>query len=172
MAQDATLGGPYVGAQMGWGQRSTDFDLEDMGGDDDFDVSRDGLDYGVFAGYDMPLGTNFLVGVEGGIGFGGKTLHASPSADIETSINPKWNWDVSARAGFLASPNLLVYGRAGYGAERVKTSLVSTDPAVPDLSDTSWSDGLLYGGGVEYGLNEAASIRAEYRHRDMDGGYA
>lgn len=171
LAQDATIGGAFVGGQIGWGKRSVDLDFG-LPGVQDFERNRDGIDYGVFAGYDYGVGNNVIVGVEAGIGFGGKTLRGTPVAGLTAEIDPKWNYDVSARAGFLATPNLLVYGRLGYGAERTRVSTVSTIEGVASASDKGWSDGILYGGGLEYGLNEAASIRTEYRHRDMDGGYA
>lgn len=171
LAQDATIGGAFVGGQIGWGKRSVDLDFG-LPGVQDFERNRDGIDYGVFAGYDYGVGNNVIVGVEAGIGFGGKTLRGTPVAGLTAEIDPKWNYDVSARAGFLATPNLLVYGRLGYGAERTRVSTVSTIEGVGSASDKGWSDGILYGGGLEYGLNEAASIRTEYRHRDMDGGYA
>jgi len=170
-AQDAAIGGAFVGGQIGWGKRSVDLDFG-LPGVADFDKSRDGIDYGVFAGYDYGVGSNVIVGVEAGIGFGGKTLRDTPVAGLTAEIDPKWNYDVSARAGVLATPNLLVYGRLGYGAERTRVSTVSTLQGVTSASEKGWSDGLIYGGGLEYGLNEAASIRTEYRHRDMDGGYA
>lgn len=172
LAQDAgALGGAFVGGQIGWGKRSVDLDFG-LPGVEDFDKSRDGIDYGIFAGYDYGVGSNLIVGVEAGIGFGGKTLRDTPVAGLTAEIDPKWNYDVSARAGVLATPNLLIYGRLGYGAERTRVSTVSTIPGVSSESEKGWSDGLLYGGGLEYGLNESASIRTEYRHRDMDGGYA
>jgi outer membrane immunogenic protein len=172
LAQDAgTLGGAYVGGQIGWGKRSVDIDYN-LPGLADFDESRSGIDYGVFAGYDAGIGSNFLVGVEAGLGFGGKTLRGAPAAGIATSVNPSWNYDISARAGVLASPNLLIYGRLGYGAERVRTTVTSTVQGVDSVSDKGWSNGLLWGAGLEYGINESASIRTEYRHRDMDGSYA
>ncbi|MBW7945309.1 MAG: porin family protein [Sphingomonadaceae bacterium] len=171
LAQDATIGGAFVGGQIGWGKRSVDLDFG-LPGVQDFERNRDGIDYGVFAGYDYGVGNNVIVGVEAGIGFGGKTLRGTPVAGLTAEIDPKWNYDVSARAGFLATPNLLVYGRLGYGAERTRVSTVSTIEGVASASDKGWSDGILYGGGLEYGLNEAASIRTEYRHRDMDSGYA
>lgn len=170
-AQDATIGGAFVGGQIGWGKRSVDMGFG-LPGIADFDESRSGIDYGLFAGYDMGLSDIFLVGVEAGFGFGGKTLRGSPVPGLDAEIDPKWNYDVSARAGMLVSPNLLVYGRLGYGAERVRVSTVSTVGGVASATDKRWSDGLIYGAGIEYGLNEAASIRTEYRHRDMDGGYS
>lgn len=172
-AQDAagSIGGGYAGGQLGWGKRSAEINFG-LPGVADFDQSRDGVDYGVFAGYDWAAGANLLFGVEAGIGAGGKTLRETPVAGLNASVDPKWNYDVSARAGILASPNLLLYGRVGYGAERTRVSVTSAVPGVTSSSESGWSDGIIYGGGIEYGLNEAASIRTEYRRRDMDGGYS
>ena len=52
------------------------------------------------------------------------------------------------RAGLLVSDNLLAYGAAGYGL----------DTGAPNESD------LLAGGGIEYGLGDGLSFRAQYLH--------
>jgi outer membrane immunogenic protein len=170
-AQEVSIGGGFVGGRIGWGERSAEIGFG-LPGVQDFDESRSGVDYGVYAGYDAAVGNNVIVGVEAGIGAGGKTLRGAPVTGLNVAVDPKWHYDLSARAGVLATPNVLLYGRIGYGAERTRVSVTSTIPGVASASDKGWSDGLLLGGGVEYGLNESASVRAEYRHRDMDGGYA
>jgi outer membrane immunogenic protein len=170
-AQEVSIGGGFVGGRIGWGERSAEIGFG-LPGVQDFDESRSGVDYGVYAGYDAAVGSNVIVGVEAGIGAGGKTLRGAPVTGLNVAVDPKWHYDLSARAGVLATPNVLLYGRIGYGAERTRVSVTSTIPGVASASDKGWSDGLLLGGGVEYGLNESASVRAEYRHRDMDGGYA
>lgn len=52
------------------------------------------------------------------------------------------------RAGVLVADNLLAYGAAGYGI----------DTGAPEEGD------LLAGGGVEYGLGDGLSLRAQYLH--------
>ncbi len=161
-AGDTAFSGPFVGAQAGWGQRSIDNAAVDQ--------SRDGIEYGGFAGFDHRIGTNIVLGAEAGIGGGGKTLSQTIAGVGTTELDPRWNWNVSGRAGFLASPDLLFYGRVGYGRERVRASFASAT-AAPSTSDSGWSDGAIYGGGVEYALSPRTSVRAEYRYSDFDGGY-
>lgn len=163
-AQTAAIGGPFIGGQIGYGERSIDLDV---GVGTDFDQSRSGIDYGAYVGYDAALGQNFILGVEAGIGSGGKTLSQTIEG-IAVTADPEWNYDISARAGFLAG-NALLYGRLGYGGEKLDVSAAAGDLS---LGDSGWSEGMILGAGAEIGINEAASVRAEYRHRDMDGDYS
>lgn len=173
-AQSADLAGsfagPYAGGQLGWGKRSIDENLG-LSGVADFDRSRDGIDYGAYFGFDAPVGTNFVIGGEAEIGGGGKTLRQTLATGITAAIDPDWNYMFSGRAGAVLGDRTLVYGRLGYGRERVELRV--TDAATPanSFSDTEWSDGAVYGGGIEYALTPNTSVRAEYRYKDFDGSY-
>lgn len=163
-AQDATglFAGPYVGVQGGWSKRSID--------EPGIDASRSGLDYGAYFGFDSPLGTSLVVGGEAEIGVGGKALRETSAAGT-LRIDPKWNWGISGRAGFLASESMLFYGRVGYGREQVRTTFTDAVAPANSFTDKGWSDGVFYGGGIEYALNPSTSVRAEYRYKDFDGSY-
>lgn len=89
-------------------------------------------DAGMLAGYNFVSG-NFVGGVEGriGAGFGG------PAA-FYGSLN--------ARAGFLATPNLLVYGVGGVGYIPAVTTVIYT-----------------FGGGAEYAIGNGVSVFGEAR---------
>ena len=160
--------GAFAGIEAGWGERSADIEIG-IPGLSDLNQGRSSFDFGGFVGYDMTTGSSFVVGLEAGIGAGGATLEAAPAADLGVSIDPKWNYALSARAGVLATPDLLIYGRAGYGGERL-TTRVTTIAGV--TSESGWSEGVILGGGLEYALAGKTRLRAEYRHRDMEGGYA
>ena len=163
MSGDSLFNGAFVGGQLGYGHRTIDnAAIHD---------SRNGVDYGGYLGYDATLGSRLVLGAEGDIGAGGKTLRQNFAGVGSTSINPSWNWSVSGRAGFLASPNMLFYGRVGYGEERVRTRFNSALAAVPSASNRSWTDGVIYGGGVEYAFTPRISARAEYRYSNFDGSY-
>lgn len=171
-AQDvgANFAGPYVGGQLGWGKRSVDESFG-IAGVSDFDKSGDSVDYGAYFGFDSPLGTNVVVGGEAEIGGGGKTLRQTLTPGVTASINPDWNYMFSGRAGFLAGDRALVYGRVGYGRERVEINVADTRVGGTSFSDKGWSDGAVYGGGVEYALTPNTSARVEYRYKDFDGSY-
>lgn len=163
--------GFFAGVQGGWGERDAEVAF-DVAGVTDFDDSSSSFDFGAFAGYDARVGENFVIGAELGIGTGGKTLRGDVGLGFEASVDPKWNYDVTARAGFVAGDALLFYGRIGYGGERTQIRLTDTSDDSVDFSESGWSDGLILGGGVEYAFTPNVSGRVEYRNRDMEGDYS
>jgi outer membrane immunogenic protein len=170
-AQDLaeSFSGPYAGGQLGWGQRSID---ESFGGTiPDFDRSRDSLDYGAYFGFDAPVGTNFVLGGEAEIGGGGKTLRQTLAPGITAEVDPDWNYMFSGRAGFVAGERALIYGRLGYGREKIDLRVTDTVTPANTVRDDGWSDGAVYGGGVEYALSPNTSARVEYRYKDFEGSY-
>lgn len=162
--------GPYVGGQVGWGSRSIDESFG-VAGVPSFDRDRSSLDYGAYFGFDAPLGTNLVFGGEAEVGAGGRTLRQTLAPGLTASIDPDWNYMFSGRAGFLAGDRALVYGRVGYGAERINVAISDSVTPGNSVSSNEWSDGAVYGGGVEYALSPNTSARVEYRYKDFDGSY-
>jgi len=162
--------GPYVGAQIGWGKRSVDqnFSIANV---PNFDRSRDGIDYGAYVGFDAPVGPSFVVGGEAEIGGGGKTLSQQLTPGITASIDPDWNYMFSGRAGLVAGERALIYGRLGYGREKIDLRVSDTAAPANSVNESGWSDGAVYGGGVEFALAPNTSARVEYRYKDFDGSY-
>ena len=171
-AQDVSesFAGPYVGGQVGYGNRSIDVDFG-LAGVPDFDRDRDSVDYGAFVGFDAPVGTNFVIGGEAEIGAGGRKLRQTLAPSLTASVDPDWNYMFSGRAGFLAGERALVYGRLGYGAEKVDIRVTDATTPANSFRDDGWSEGVVYGGGVEYALTPSTSARVEYRYKDYDGSY-
>ena len=85
------------------------------------------------------------------------------------TIDPRYSFDLTARAGYLVNDKTLVYLRGGYANTRVRATLAS-DTDVVTTSDNL--DGWLVGGGVERALTDDISARLEYRYTDLgsDGG--
>jgi outer membrane immunogenic protein len=171
-AQDVSenFAGPYVGGQIGYGNRSIDLDFG-IAGVPAFDRDRDSVDYGAYVGFDAPVGTNFVLGGEAEIGAGGRKLNQPLLPNLTASVDPDWNYMFSGRAGFLAGERALVYGRLGYGAERLDIRVTDATTPANSFRDKGWSEGAVYGGGVEYALNPNSSARVEYRYKDFDGSY-
>ncbi len=158
-ADDALFDGPYVGVQAGWGRRA----IEGIG----IDKHRSGVDYGAYAGYDARLGQSLVIGGQAAIGAGGRTLTNTIPTVGTNGVDPGLNWSVSGRAGVLVTPTVLVYGRAGYGREKVRNIF----PSSTGTTDREWLDGLIVGGGAEMALSRRISVRAEYRYSDFDRDY-
>lgn len=125
---------------------------------------------GGFAGYDLRIG-KAVIGVQGEINNGAGTFSQNDGAGTFNTVDPRWGYALSARAGFVATPNLLIYGRAGYAAERYKeiyggpTIAVLVPPPPP-----KWKGGLMLGGGAEVAVTKRITVRAEYRHNDYRRG--
>ena len=171
-AQDVSenFSGPYVGGQVGYGNRSIDVDFG-LAGVPDFDRDRDSIDYGAYFGFDAPVGTSFVLGGEAEIGSGGRKLRQPLTTGLTATVDPDWNYMLSGRAGFLAGDRALIYARLGYGAEQVDIRVTDATTPANSFRDKGWSEGAVYGGGVEYALSPTSSARVEYRYKDFEGSY-
>jgi outer membrane immunogenic protein len=163
-ASAAPFDGPYVGAQIGWQSqkmRNTDSSLGTIPVND----TKNSVTGGVFAGYDKTIGSRFVLGAEGGIDFNSDADVTANVAGSTYAVEPKYNFDLSARAGYLVTPQTLLYVRGGYSNERVRTT-VATGSTIRTNSENH--DGWLVGGGVERAINNNVSARLEYRYSKYD----
>ncbi len=114
-----------------------------------------------YFGYDAAVGDAILIGGEIGIGAGGgeSTLQFTGGS---YSLTPRLSYDLTGRIGFVASPGLLLYGRAGVRWLRTTRETVSTIPSqvVPERSQTN--SGLTYGIGAEFALVRKVTLRVEF----------
>ncbi|MEG3177270.1 porin family protein [Sphingomonas sp. RB3P16] len=127
------------------------------------------LGYRLHIGYDAQIGNVLVVGAEAGVGRGGATLTAARDLG-KYSLKPGWSWDVSGRAGVLAAPSVLLYGRAGYSWLRVKEQTDFSAVAGSDLDIRSTRKGFLFGGGIEAKVTHRSFVRAEYNRSNYRNG--
>lgn len=120
-------------------------------------------------GYDAQIGGVLVVGAEGGIGRGEPTVSAA-SALGDYTLKTGWSWDASGRAGLLAAPSALVYGRAGYSWLRVHEKTDFRAAASKDLDSWGTEKGFLFGGGIEMAVSHRMFVRAEYDRVDYGHG--
>ena len=115
-------------------------------GIDDVTGARDltNVVYGAEAGVDVPLVKNVLVGLE---------------ATADNVFERNRTIGVAARVGYAVTPNVLVYGKAGYA----NYNQVTFNNRRVNL------EGLRVGGGVEYAFNSKVFAKAEYRYTDFNG---
>lgn len=158
--------GPFVGVQTGWNSDkagSFETPLGPVSTDDDHEAFTGG----VFAGYDYRLNERAVIGLEGSFDFASDDkLHGTSSASAFT-LDPQYSFDLTARAGYLVTPETLVYVRSGYTNARIKTTITDS---VGAHSETGNQDGWLVGGGVEHQLMDHVSARMEYRYSDLGEG--
>lgn len=100
-----SFGGFKAGIEASYNRDSVRTDTGNIGATGS--ARRSGVGYRGFAGYDVDLG-GFVLGAEAGIGGGGRTVRQTGTRGTY-SVNPGLTYDVSARAGFVATPGLLLY---------------------------------------------------------------
>jgi outer membrane immunogenic protein len=134
-------------------------------------------------GYNWQVAPSFVLGFEAdfqGSGYKG-TATATPVPTLfvpfTTSVEQHSNWfgTVRARAGFVANPNLLIYGTGGlaYGQTEVSFNTFPTGFVCGPgftcaaASSTSTKAGWTAGGGFEWMIAPHWSVKGEYLYVDL-----
>lgn len=161
LAQDsAPFTGPRVEALVG-------YDNLRGGGD-----GRDGIAYGVAAGYDFQVG-RAVAGLE--VEYTDSDTDGCANGFVVTGdricANAGRDLYAGGRLGFAVAPRTLLYAKAGYSNARV--GLDYTNPAAPAqnfrLSDNL--DGVRVGAGLEQKLGTNLYAKAEYRYSNYEAGF-
>jgi outer membrane immunogenic protein len=152
-AQAEMFSGAYGGLETGW--EKTDGDLSH------------GITYGGLLGYNAKIGTNGVVGLEGKLGFS-TADDTTTVGGVTSKLGAGRSLGIAGRAGYLAAPNTLFYGKLGY--ENIRTKL-EFEPDPTDLSDAFNVDAVTVGGGVEFGFNERTSFRIGYDYANGESSY-
>lgn len=137
LAQDAApFTGPRAGVTMGYDKLQ----------------GEEGFSYGVTAGYDLALTPSLTVGPE--VSFGDSTTDV-PGVDASRDIA------ASLRLGYVATPQLLAFGKVGYANSRFDIAGVGHDNL----------EAVRYGGGVEYAVTPRTYVSAEYQRTEYEDGF-
>lgn len=162
-AAAAVKSGGRIEAVAGWDHASVD--LGDLGIDGDLD--RDGIVFGLGAGYDFAASENVSVGldIEG-------TLS---TADIDivdgtdrAEISIGRDLYAGGRVTFAVSPTVNAYVKAGYTNARVEATLTSP---TGNLEDSANADGIRGGLGMQLDLGTSAYVGGEYRYSNYEAGF-
>lgn len=165
-AHAQSFNGAFIGVQGGWSQSDAGAPSTPLG-DVQIDRTRDSVVGGVFAGYDHRIGSRVVIGAEAGIQAGTDDSIVRSNGAGRVTIDPRYSFDLTARAGYLLTDNMLVYARGGYTNARVRTSI---DDVAGIRSASSHRDGWLVGGGIERAITDNISARVEYRYADLSEG--
>jgi len=165
-------------------------------------VPQSGLVGGFEAGYNWQAGSNWLLGFEADFSFSGMNGQASATSNFattpffitqSTNANQSTDWygTVRGRAGWIATPNLLLFGTGGFAYGRVDDSasyVINTSagilavaptpvggfsftcfPGVPCFTGSSSAirTGWTAGGGAEWLLDQHWSAKIEYQFVDL-----
>lgn len=141
------------------------FRLEALGGYDNLSGGGDGKDgfvYGVAAGYDAALGRARL-GLEGEIT---DSTVRQRDADVLTAgdrlrTEAGRDFYVGVRAGYVVSPKLMAYAKAGYTNARVTSRYTSGAVTTREADNL---DGFRLGAGLEYAISPRFFVKGEYRY--------
>jgi outer membrane immunogenic protein len=166
-AQAETFDGPYIGVAAGWERNEVADSIN--GQSVAAEASRDALALGGYAGYNYKLTEKVVIGAEAGFTATVDDRIQATSGGRDLVIDPRYSFDLGARAGYLVTDKALVYVRGGYANTRVRTARSTATTIVRDSDNL---DGWQVGGGLEYAISEKVSARVEYRYSDFgkDGG--
>jgi outer membrane immunogenic protein len=159
--QTGNFSGPRIEGIVG-------YERADIEGED-----SDGVSYGVGLGYDFQTG-GMVVGVEAeaadstvdecvtGVSLATDELCAELGRDLY----------VGGRVGAAVSPNVLLYGKAGYTNNRAALDYEDGTAATTlDFERGENLDGLRVGGGLEFALGPNSFAKTEYRYSNYEQGF-
>ena len=134
--------------------------------------SRDGIAYGIAAGYDFQLG-GAVAGIEaeyldsntdgcdGGFVVTGDSICATAKRDLYAG----------ARVGVAVTPSTLLYAKAGYTNARVGLTYTNPANSAQNFALRDNLDGVRVGAGVEQKLGTNLYVKGEYRYSNYEGGF-
>lgn len=186
-----------AGAIVGGGQASCGTALNNLyfpGGPDSTanqSMNNSSVRPGIYAGAMFQVGSNWVFGLEGDYAFYNKTATVAGIPGCSTgactnfaptntpfnlsgnsaSIQNKNDGSLRVRAGFLVTPDVLLYGTGGLAFTNVTVTATcngATSPACTNGIHTDGNSGTLAGytagGGVEWKIFQNWLLRGEYRY--------
>jgi outer membrane immunogenic protein len=152
----ASESGFHAGISLGW-QRGMNREVP-LGPTDTASSKRSSVTVRGYLGYDLPVGDAVVVGGEIGIANGGRDIETRLGNNRYT-INPGASFDLVGRIGVKPTSGLLLFGKAGWGIQRVRTTQVIDN--LP-INSRRTEHGFLYGAGAQVRLSDSVSLRAEF----------
>jgi outer membrane immunogenic protein len=147
-AQDTTFRGFRVEGDAGWDQYKA-------GGD-----TNAKFGFGGQIGFDGQIGKKIVIGPEFNYWRPNRsqnTVGYLDGAGDQRIQQSRYQMGGAIRVGFLATPDLLVYGKGGYVNNAQRTYVYSPAGALTAATH-GHADGYQYGGGVEYTLHDRVSF--------------
>lgn len=185
-------GGLYIGGTLGYGwtrSELTDVYVRSGAGSVSAPVSgiafgEDGVSWGATAGYNF-YASGVVAGIEADLSYGRfvKTLGTLTATSVlvpgdslsaSARAGTSYHGTIRGRIGYLAVPDLLVYGTGGIAIARseAEASFTYDDGSGPQsivLSDSGISTGYVLGVGLEDHYTERTSIKLEYLYMTIPG---
>ena len=137
------------------------------------DEGSDGVVYGAGVGYDFQAG-GVVLGIEGEISDStvGECFSDTDLVGDELCVDAGRDLYIGGRVGAAVSPNVLVYGKAGYTNARVRLDYEDgTGGTALDFSEGENLDGIRVGGGAEFAIGRNSYAKVEYRYSNYEQGF-
>jgi outer membrane immunogenic protein len=185
--EDRFWEGPWVGAHIGMG--STNYDISGsvyngsgtLGEVNLPDLGGQGPLFGIQAGYGFRISPTLIGGIQLDASMtditndtylyiaGDAIGPGSPEIAATYELQPRTMYGLSARLGYLTSPDTQVYGLVGYGQANFRGTLdlevdgTSTFGGQYDFN----GNGMILGVGIETRIGRSTSLGIEYRYSDF-----
>lgn len=122
-------------------------------------IGGEGLGGGLTVGYDHQFGASWVAGIQGEIGLSDITTELSgPGFSAEAGAD--WTASLSARLGWLAHPETMLYVIGGYSYADVSIDVSGVPISIPSED----FHGFHVGAGMETYLSQNITARVEYRY--------
>ncbi len=167
---NATLPGPYIGGQLGWGDVHQTDDIKHQRG---LDLSSTGIAGRLLAGYRF---NNFIAAELGWSKFSNATAKAKHSGFDDETVTVKGTVktdavDLVAKAMYPIDCGFSVYGKAGIAYVMARASMEAKVHGVKIESDNDSEDKLFptFGVGINYAINEKVSTDLSWNRIQKTG---
>lgn len=147
-------------------QAETGLDSISYGGE-----SKEGVAYGISAGYDLPLSGGMFVGVQGTVADSTAKFCESDVLTTGDRLCVKTGRDLAAvvRLGTSVGPKSKLYVLGGYTNARLRATY---DDGTTSDSAGDNGDGWRLGAGYQYDINDKFFVKAEYRYSNYEGDFS
>jgi outer membrane immunogenic protein len=157
--------GCYIGGNLGWAELSAHFE-DRFTGDDDGRLSKSGFAGGGQIGCDYQFAANWVFGIQGM--FDGADLNRSRvsvlSPEFTFNSDVRWFGTITARLGYLITPQFLFYAKGGWGTVNQRFSVTDTETGFVFRSVHANSSGGDVGVGFEYMFAPNWTFWVEWDH--------
>lgn len=127
---------------------------------------RDGVAYGVGAGYDIavPGYSSLIVGVEANVDLFSTSVCSPVNGNDQACLKARRDIDLAVRIGGKIAASTLLYVKAGYANSRVRETYSDFTTPANNFSAGANGDGYRLGAGLEYAVTKQVYAKTEYRY--------